>query len=178
MCAIDFEPVIATERLRLRKPRKADAVRLAQHANDFDVSRMTTGMPYPYGLDHAEGFLAQVSEQDPAREAVFVIEHPDHGAIGVMGFDGPSIDETELGYWLGRPYWGAGFATEAAQRTSEILECHMVAGGFDYLIKARVSDMEAYRRFLGEVLVAMPGVRETRTYAVLEEVKSVTELPV
>ena len=38
--------------------------------------------------------------------------------------------------------------------------------------------MEAYRRFLGEVLVAMPGVRETRTYAVLEEVKSVTELPI
>ena len=67
---------------------------------------------------------------------------------------------------------------QAAQRTPEILECHMVAGGFDYLIKARVSDMEAYRRFLGEVLVAMPGVRETRTYAVLEEVKSVTELPV
>ena len=66
---------------------------------------------------------------------------------------------------------------QAAQRTSEILECHMVAGGFDYLIKARVSDMEAYRRFLGEVLVAMPGVRETRTYAVMEEVKSTTLLP-
>lgn len=66
----------------------------------------------------------------------------------------------------------------AAQRSPEILECHMVAGGFDYLIKARVSDMEAYRAFLGEVLVGMPGVRETRTYAVLEEVKSITELPV
>jgi Lrp/AsnC family leucine-responsive transcriptional regulator len=67
---------------------------------------------------------------------------------------------------------------KAVQRTPEILECHMVAGGFDYLIKARVSDMEAYRAFLGDVLVGMPGVRETRTYAVLEEVKSVTELPV
>ena len=66
----------------------------------------------------------------------------------------------------------------AAQRSPEILECHMVAGGFDYLIKARVRDMEAYRSFLGDVLVRMPGVRETRTYAVLEEVKSVTELPV
>ena len=85
MCAIDFEPVIATERLRLRKPRKADTARLAQHANDFDVARMTTAMPYPYGLDHAEGFLAQVSAQDPDREVVFVIEHPEHGAIGVMG---------------------------------------------------------------------------------------------
>lgn len=66
----------------------------------------------------------------------------------------------------------------AVQRSPEILECHMVAGGFDYLIKARVSDMAAYRAFLGEVLVGMPGVRETRTYAVLEEVKSTVQLPV
>ena len=65
----------------------------------------------------------------------------------------------------------------AAQRTPEILECHMVAGGFDYLIKARVADMDAYRVFLGDILVRMPGVRETRTYAVLEEVKSTTALP-
>lgn len=66
---------------------------------------------------------------------------------------------------------------EAVRRQPEVLECHMVAGGFDYLIKARVGDMEAYRAFLGDVLVRMPGVRETRTYAVLEEVKSTTALP-
>lgn len=66
----------------------------------------------------------------------------------------------------------------AARQTPEILECHMVAGGFDYLIKARVADMDAYRSFLGEVLVQMPGVRETRTYAVLEEVKNTALLPV
>jgi Lrp/AsnC family leucine-responsive transcriptional regulator len=66
----------------------------------------------------------------------------------------------------------------AARQTPEILECHMVAGGFDYLIKARVADMDAYRSFLGEVLVQMPGVRETRTYAVLEEVKNTVLLPV
>ena len=67
---------------------------------------------------------------------------------------------------------------QAAQRTPEILECHMVAGGFDYLIKARVSDMEAYREFLSEVLMTLPGVRETHTYAVMEEVKNTTVLPV
>ncbi len=66
---------------------------------------------------------------------------------------------------------------EAVRRQSEVLECHMVAGGFDYLIKARVGDMDAYRAFLGDVLVRMPGVRETRTYAVLEEVKATTALP-
>jgi Lrp/AsnC family leucine-responsive transcriptional regulator len=64
------------------------------------------------------------------------------------------------------------------RRTPEILECHMVAGGFDYLIKARVADMDAYRRFLGDILVRMPGVRETRTYAVLEEVKHSVQLPI
>ncbi len=70
-------------------------------------------------------------------------------------------------------------AFAAAVRLSpEILECHMVAGGFDYLIKARVRDMEAYRAFLGDILVRMPGVRETRTYAVLEEVKHTVVLPV
>lgn len=66
---------------------------------------------------------------------------------------------------------------EAVRRQPEVLECHMVAGGFDYLIKARVGDMDAYRAFLGDILVKMPGVRETRTYAVLEEVKSTTALP-
>lgn len=60
----------------------------------------------------------------------------------------------------------------------EILECHMVAGGFDYLIKARVSDMSSYRTFLGNILASVPGVRETRTYAVLEQVKETTHLPV
>ena len=67
---------------------------------------------------------------------------------------------------------------DAVRRTPEILECHMVAGGFDYLIKARVQDMAAYRDFLGATLVNMPGVRETRTSAVLEEVKSTVALPI
>jgi Lrp/AsnC family leucine-responsive transcriptional regulator len=67
---------------------------------------------------------------------------------------------------------------EAVRRAPEILECHMVAGGFDYLIKARVKDMAAYRAFLGETLSALPGVRQTHTYAVMEEVKMSTSFPV
>jgi Lrp/AsnC family leucine-responsive transcriptional regulator len=69
------------------------------------------------------------------------------------------------------------FAT-AVRRAPEVLECHMVAGGFDYLVKARVRDMAAYRDFLGKVLLALPGVRETRTYAVMEEVKTDAPLPI
>jgi Lrp/AsnC family leucine-responsive transcriptional regulator len=67
---------------------------------------------------------------------------------------------------------------KAVRATPQILECHMVAGGFDYLLKARVKDMGAYRTLLGETLMGMPGVRETRTYAVLEEVKATTALGV
>ena len=65
----------------------------------------------------------------------------------------------------------------AVQVHDEILECHMVAGGFDYLLKTRMADMAAYRAFAGQVLWQMPGVRETRTYAVMEEVKTSTRLP-
>lgn len=65
----------------------------------------------------------------------------------------------------------------AVQVRDEILECHMVAGGFDYLIKTRMADMAAFRDFAGSVLWQLPGVRETRTYAVMEEVKNSSRLP-
>lgn len=67
---------------------------------------------------------------------------------------------------------------DRVRRAPEVMECHLVAGGFDYLLKARVSDMAAYRTFLGDTLLQMPGVRETRTYAVLEEVKCTTQMPI
>ncbi|MGL1919585.1 MAG: Lrp/AsnC ligand binding domain-containing protein [Hyphomicrobiales bacterium] len=60
---------------------------------------------------------------------------------------------------------------DAVQKSAEIMECHLLAGGFDYLVKARVKDMDAYRQFLSGVLLSLPGVRETRTYPVIEEVK-------
>ena len=66
----------------------------------------------------------------------------------------------------------------AVQVRPEILECHLVAGGFDYLLKTRVADMAAYREFIGSVIWALPGVRETRTYVVMEEVKNTTAIQV
>ena len=65
----------------------------------------------------------------------------------------------------------------AVQARDEIMECHMVAGGFDYLLKTRMADRAAYRDFAGSVLWQLPGVRETRTYAVMEEVKNSSQLP-
>ena len=64
----------------------------------------------------------------------------------------------------------------AVQVYPEIMECHMVAGGFDYLLKTRMADMLAYRNFAGTVLLQLHGVRENRTYAGMEEVKNSTHL--
>ena len=58
----------------------------------------------------------------------------------------------------------------------EVMECHMVAGGFDYLLKVRVIDMESYRRFLGDRIASVRGVQQTHTYFVMEEVKSTHRL--
>jgi len=60
----------------------------------------------------------------------------------------------------------------AVRLAPEVLECHMVAGGFDYLVKTRLPNIASYRRFLGEIVLAWPGVCETRTYAVMEEIKN------
>ena len=59
---------------------------------------------------------------------------------------------------------------EAVVDILEVAECHMVAGGFDYLLKLRVSDMVAYRNLLGE-LVDLPGVSQTHTYIVIDKIK-------
>ncbi|TMH13866.1 MAG: AsnC family transcriptional regulator [Betaproteobacteria bacterium] len=69
-------------------------------------------------------------------------------------------------------------ALHAAVRTcDEVIECHQVAGGFDYLIKSRARDMHAYREFVASVLWNLPGVRDVRAYAVLDEVKHLTRIP-
>jgi Lrp/AsnC family leucine-responsive transcriptional regulator len=66
---------------------------------------------------------------------------------------------------------------EEAQKLPEIMDCHLVSGNFDYLIKARVSDMKAYRELLGEKILSLPGVNGSRSYVVMEEVKETLNLP-
>ncbi len=66
---------------------------------------------------------------------------------------------------------------EAAVALEEVQECYLVSGNFDYLIKARVNDMDAYRKFLGETLLSLPGVQESTSYVVMEQVKETLNLP-
>ncbi len=67
---------------------------------------------------------------------------------------------------------------QAVQKLPEVLDCHLVSGNFDYLIKARVRDMEAYRRLLGDRILPLPGVNASRSYVVMEEIKETLAIPV
>ena len=60
----------------------------------------------------------------------------------------------------------------------QIMECHLVSGEYDYLIKVRLPDMSAYRDMLGNILLQLPAAAESRSYVVMEEVKETLELPV
>lgn len=65
---------------------------------------------------------------------------------------------------------------QCAFELPEVQECYLVSGNFDYLIKARVADMNAYRAFLGETLLTLPGVQESTSYVVMEQVKETLAL--
>ena len=68
--------------------------------------------------------------------------------------------------------------SKAVHQLDVIQECHLVSGNFDFLLKTRVKDMLAYRKLLGETLLKLPSVSESRSYMVMEEVKSANLLPV
>lgn len=59
---------------------------------------------------------------------------------------------------------------DAVRRLNFVLDCHLVAGDFDYFLKIRVKDMADFNRLHGEKLIALPGVRQTRTFFVMKEV--------
>jgi len=66
----------------------------------------------------------------------------------------------------------------AVHEVDVIQECHLVSGDFDFLLKTRVKDMLAYRQLLGDTLLRLPAVSESRTYVVMDEIKSSNMLPI
>lgn len=115
MCVIETSPVVETRRLRLRAPGAQDISRLAGLANDRAIAAQTQRMPHPFGHAEAEDFVLRVAAQDPRRGSTFLIDHEDHGVVGVIGLFEHEDLAPEVGYWIGRPFWGRGYATEALE---------------------------------------------------------------
>ena len=111
MCAIRIDhPRIVSPRLSLRALAGSDVSRLTRLIDDIGVAGMTTRIPHPYGRADALAFFS--AERDKGSWSL-AVNHPDDGFIGVVALDRKSGPLPELGYWLGRPYWGRGYATEA-----------------------------------------------------------------
>jgi len=103
--------VLETQRLVLRAPRFADAKQVAALVNDRRIAENTARIPHPYTVDDAREWIGAVASQS-ASSYVITIAGEVLGACGVDLRDGVP----EIGYWIGVPFWGSGYATEAARR--------------------------------------------------------------
>jgi RimJ/RimL family protein N-acetyltransferase len=106
-------PVLETKRLLLRAPRLEDAKTIALLANDRRIAENTARIPHPYTIAEAEAFVASVERGDG--EAAFLVTLRDDTIVGGAGIARLDGANPEIGYWLGIPYWGQGFATEAVR---------------------------------------------------------------
>ena len=136
-------PVLATERLILRAPCFEDARTIAALANDRRIAVNTLRIPHPYGLADAQSFITAANA--PGGEIVFLIATRGGTVIGACGIARFSEEPPEIGYWLGVPFWGQGYATEAVRA---VIDHAFGDLGYDVLVGgARVSN-PASRRVL------------------------------
>jgi RimJ/RimL family protein N-acetyltransferase len=152
-------PVLETERLRLRAPHRGDVAALAMLANDRRIAECTSRIPHPFGVAEAEQFIDSVNRR--AGEICFAVTLDD-ALIGCCGIDSRE-EGPEVGYWLGLPFWGRGFATEAVRAAIDY-----AFGELDYAVLqsgARVSN-PASRRVLEKCGFQWTGVRLSRIRAI------------
>jgi ribosomal-protein-alanine N-acetyltransferase len=136
---------IRTERLVLRKLALSDAARIALLAGDFDVASMTGTIPHPYNEQMAAEWIGSALAGEEG--TVFVIEH-DGALIGCVGYREDEKGGAELGYWLGKPYWGRGYATEAS---AAMVAYAFDEGGLDYLTIGHFADNPASARIIAKL---------------------------
>jgi RimJ/RimL family protein N-acetyltransferase len=152
-------PVLQTDRLTLRAPVRGDVKAIARLANERRVAENTFRIPHPYRVEDAEQFLAAVNRQ--VGEATLVVTL-DGGSIGICSIE-LREGAAEIGCWLGVPFWGRGYATEA---TRALIDHAFGELGHDALVSgARVSN-PASRRVLEKCGFQWTGVGLYRIRAI------------
>jgi [ribosomal protein S5]-alanine N-acetyltransferase len=152
------QPNLETTRLLLRPFRTADADDVQRLAGDRDVADTTLKIPHPYEDGMAEKWIANHRDWfDHGQQAVFAVTRKDDGRLlGAIGLRIERDDQrAELGYWIGKPYWGQGFCTEAARA--------ILSFGFEQLGLHRVQACHFTRnRASGRVLQKVGMTQEGR----------------
>jgi RimJ/RimL family protein N-acetyltransferase len=153
-------PVLETKRLALRAPQLEDAKMVAALANDRRIAENTARIPHPYKVADAESFISGANRS--GGEAVFLVTLRDKTVIGACGIMFHE-EASELGYWLGVPHWGKGYATEALHALIDYAFTHL---GHDALqAGARVTN-PASRRVLEKCGFQWTGVGLYRIRAI------------
>ena len=106
---------LRSSRLTLRTPQREDAEAIARHLSDFGVSGNLARVPHPYSVADAEAWLNDLPENPPAGETAFMIAVDDGEVAGNVGFHERRKGVADIGYYLGRPFWGRGLMTEAVR---------------------------------------------------------------
>ncbi|WP_298911967.1 GNAT family N-acetyltransferase [uncultured Algimonas sp.] len=109
-----MQETIRTDRLTLRPLRRADAARFSALAGTPEVARMTGSFPSPFPIRSVEGLIDIFRAREATGQAIHRAILSDDRLIGVVGF-ARKDRSWELGYWIGRPHWGRGFASEAVR---------------------------------------------------------------
>ncbi len=142
-----MDVILKTRRLTLRQPKLSDAERLALYLNNFGVAGNLSRVPYPYRLADAKAWLRTWRPDRPAAETGFTIDLEGEGLIGHVGFH---TDEqgTVIGYWLGEPYWGQGYMSEAA---GALVRAAQATGQFPRIRAHTLATNAASRRILEKI---------------------------
>jgi RimJ/RimL family protein N-acetyltransferase len=106
---------LETPRLVLRRPTRADAARLAELADDTEVAENLSTLPHPYGLDDALAYIDNTEIGVTRINLGVYLKGEAGGFIGTVSLMPRDGERFVVGYWIGRPYWGKGYATEASQ---------------------------------------------------------------
>jgi RimJ/RimL family protein N-acetyltransferase len=130
-------------RLTYRLIDARDAGRIAVLAGDWDIARMTARIPHPYSLVDADQWIASIGEDEFVRGV-----ERDGELIGAVGYVFRDREQAEIGYWIGKPWWGNGYATEAARA---LVDYCFGEAGFSRLTAGHFSDNPASARVIAKL---------------------------
>jgi len=110
----------------MRRPRRSDAPALAALANDWEIAKnLRDAFPHPYTLADAEGYLARCESGEIPQSFTIAVDDRLVGGCGLKMQTDIERCSAEIGYWLGKPYWGRGLATAAVRAVTEYAFEHL-----------------------------------------------------